>query len=183
MDSSKLMIIPSVLDHCRLIQVITCIYFSGDLERMRKQNALKCLAHILGDLCGGKLVYKNNFSKFKGRFKGGEMMTATGNRMPLLKAASRDTACESVASLTFFPLSSFARHQLYFPLNPQILQFSCNDLFLFFIFSPLHVEFPLERSGSSFSTRLKPQFHLCNARILNKSISLSSSSDHSSCCL
>lgn len=49
--------------------------------------------------------------------------------MPLLKTASHDTACESVASLTFFsPLSSFARHQIYFPLDPQILQFSCNDL-------------------------------------------------------
>lgn len=76
-----------------------------------------------------------------------------------------------------FPLSSFARHQLYFSLKPQILQFSCNGLF----FSPLLVEFPLERSGSSFSTRLNPQFHLCDARILSKSISLSSSSDHSSC--
>lgn len=54
--------------------------------------------------------------------------------MPLLKTASHDTACESVASLTFFfPLSSFARHQIYFSLDLQILQFSCNDLF----FSPL----------------------------------------------
>lgn len=130
----------------------------------------------------GNWFPRTNFSKFKGRFKGGEMMTATGNRMPLLKTASRDTACESVASLTFFPLSSFARHQLYFPLNPQILEFSCNDLFFLFFFpSPLHVEFPLERSGSSFSTRLKPQLHLCNAGILSKSISLRSSSDHSSC--
>lgn len=76
-----------------------------------------------------------------------------------------------------FPLSSFARHQLYFSLNPQILQFSCNDLFFF----SLRVEFPLERNGSSFSTQLKPQFLLCNARILSKCISLSSSSDHSSC--
>lgn len=30
------------------------------------------------------------------------MITATGNRMPLLKTASHNTASESVASLTFF---------------------------------------------------------------------------------
>lgn len=37
------------------------------------------------------------------------MITATGNRMPLLKTASHDTACESVASLTFFSPSQLIR--------------------------------------------------------------------------
>lgn len=48
------------------------------------------------------VVSRNNFSKFRIRFIRGEMITATGNRMPLLKTASHDTGCESVASLTFF---------------------------------------------------------------------------------
>lgn len=84
-------------------------------------------------------------------------------------------------SLSFPPLGSFARHQIYFSLNPQIPQFSCNDLF-FFLFSPACVRSFLQRgANSSFSPQLEPQFYLCGARILSQSISLNSSSDHSSC--
>ncbi len=57
------------------------------------------------NLCGEKRVFtrsKNNFSKVKWRFWGCKMITATGNRMPLLKTASHNTVSESVASLTFF---------------------------------------------------------------------------------
>lgn len=66
-----------------------------------KQNALNFPAHIVGDFCG-ESGFQEQFLQVQRRFKGGEMITATGNRMPLLKTASHDTACESVASLTFF---------------------------------------------------------------------------------
>lgn len=42
------------------------------------------------------------------------MSTATGNRMPLLKTASHNTASESVASLTFFFSPSALSHTINF---------------------------------------------------------------------
>lgn len=50
----------------------------------------------------GYMWSKNNFSKVMWRFWARKMITATGNRMPLLNTASHNTASESVASLTFF---------------------------------------------------------------------------------
>lgn len=49
------------------------------------------------------------------------MITATGNRMPLLKTASHNTVSESVASLTFFPPP-----QLFHTLSSLLLSQSPN---------------------------------------------------------
>lgn len=104
-----------------------------------------CSAHSLyGAICAGKMGWSDPRTippRSSEDSKGCKVITATGNRMPLLKTASHNTASESVASLTFFfPLSSFTHYQFYFSLNPQILQFSCKGsvsykLFFFFFFA------------------------------------------------
>lgn len=95
----------------------------------KKKASLKSERIFLHRYLGGERGYtwwKNNFSKVKWSFWGCKVITATGNRMPLLKTASHNTVSESVASLTFFsPLSSFTHYQVYFFLNPQILHSLC----------------------------------------------------------
>lgn len=100
------------------------------------------------------------------------MITATGNRMPLLKTTSHNTVSESIASLTFFSPHSFHTLSIWL-LHLQIIQSSCKGsdsyellrLLLFcFVFFACWVS-SLLRCGSSFSTECKPQLHWCNCVI------------------
>lgn len=110
------------------------VSLSQDIRDVWKIACVSCTDYKGWDLCGEN-GSKNNFSKVKGKFWGCKMITATGNRMPLLQTASHDTVCECAASLTFFsPLSSFARYEFYSSLNPQILQFSCKGLVSYKLF-------------------------------------------------
>lgn len=121
-----------------------------------------CSAHSLyGAICEEKMGWSDPRTippRSSEDSKGCKVITATGNRMPLLKTASHNTASESVASLTFFfPLSSFTHYQFYFSLNPQILQFSCKGSVsykpFFCMLSFLSI---LLRSASAFS----PEYEL-----------------------
>lgn len=163
-------------------------YFSGYSEHMfEKKDVHWHFLHTFWEgICVEKMVSKNNFSQVKRRFKGCKMITATGNRMPLLQAASHDAACESAASLTFSPPPAHS-HGINFTALSGLKSSSFHAMtcfvcvFVFCFFLSLHVESPPERSDSSLNTQLKPQFNLCHAGIFRKSISLNSSSDHSSC--
>lgn len=80
------------------------------------------------------------------------MITATGNRMPLLQTASHDTVSESVASLTFFSPSALSHATNFTSLSiHQILQFSCKGSVSYKLF--LHVEFPLSREAVHLSAQ------------------------------
>ena len=142
------------------------VFTSPDILRIEKKNKKKknilCSAHSLyGAICAGKMGWSDPRTippRSSEDSKGCKVITATGNRMPLLKTASHNTASESVASLTFFfPLSSFTHYQFYFSLNPQILQFSCKGSvsykLFFFFFCMLSFLSILLRSASAFSPK------------------------------
>ena len=74
-----------------------------------------------GGICAEKIDSRTLSPKSGEDSEGVNTITVTGNRMPLLKTASHDTVSESAVPLTFFfPSNSFACHQFYFSLNPQI---------------------------------------------------------------
>lgn len=142
-----------------------------------KQNALNFSAHILGDLCG-ESGFQEQFLQVQEKIQ--RRWNDYCNRKQ--DASSQDSISWHrlwVCCFSHFLFPSAHSHAINF-ISLSIRKSSSFHAMTCF-FPPLLVEFPLERSGSSFNTRLNPQFHLCDARILSKSISLSSSSDHSSC--
>lgn len=118
------------------------------------------------NLCGGNGLKwsKNNLSKVKWRFRGCKMITATGNRMPLLKTASHNTVSESVASLTFFFPSALSHTINFTSLSiPKSSSFHAKARLVTSFFA-CWVS-PLLRRGSSFSTEYKLQLHWCRYMI------------------
>lgn len=108
---------------------------------------------------GGYTWSKNNFSKVKWRFWGCKVITATGNRTPLLKTASHNTVSKSVASLTFFFPSALSHTINFTSLSiPKILQFSCKGSVSYKLFFCVLSFLSIERQLSSFSTEYKPWF-------------------------
>lgn len=138
----------------------------------KKKASLKSERIFLHRYLGGERGYtwwKNNFSKVKWSFWGCKVITATGNRMPLLKTASHNTVSESVASLTFFFPPSALSHTIKFtsfsiPKSSTLYAEARLVTSFFFLFFPPFACWicSLLRSCSSFRTE---QLHQCKCRI------------------